>query len=92
MVDDSDDSDADDNEVVIATSRRHPSTTTRSGRRVRAPHRMNLNTINVKYLNAIEANNSQELNKKLSYQKDRNGVLNLLIVLPDPSPNGHYPP
>jgi hypothetical protein len=50
MVDDSDDSDSDDNEVVIANSRRRPSTTTRSGRRVRAPNRMNLNTINGKKL------------------------------------------
>jgi hypothetical protein len=57
MVDDSDDSDSDDDEVVISTSRRHPSTTTRSGRRVRAPNGMNLNTINVKYLNAIKTNN-----------------------------------
>jgi hypothetical protein len=74
-VDDSDESDSDDDEEVISNSRLHPSTTTRSGRRVRPPDRMDLNAMKVKELNAIRANNSQELNKKLANQKVIAGVI-----------------
>jgi hypothetical protein len=50
MVDDSDESDSDDEDEdkVMANSRLHPSTTTRSGRRVKQPNRMNLNVMKVK--------------------------------------------
>jgi hypothetical protein len=76
MVDDIDERDLDDDDKVIANSRFHPSTTTRSGRRVRPPDRINLNAMKLKEFNAIKANNSQELMKKLANQKIRYGVLN----------------
>jgi hypothetical protein len=76
MVDDSDESDPDDEDKVMVNSRLHSSTTTKSGRRVRPPNRMNLNAMKVKELNAIKANNSQELKKKLANQKVRACVLN----------------
>jgi hypothetical protein len=75
MVDNSDESDSGDDEEVITNSRCHPSKTTRSGRRVRPPDRMNLNAMKVKELNAMKANNSQELKKKLTNQTFRSGVL-----------------
>jgi hypothetical protein len=80
MMDDSDDSNSDGDEVVITNSRRHPSTTTMSGREVRAPNRMNLNTMNVKELNAIKAKKSQEIKKKLSNQNVRARVLNHQLI------------
>jgi hypothetical protein len=76
MVDDSDESDSDDEDKVMENSRIYPSSTTRSGIRVIPPNRMNLNAMKVKELNAIKGNNSQELKKELSNQKVRSGVLN----------------
>jgi hypothetical protein len=50
MVDDSDESDSDDEDEVMTNSRLHPSITTRSERRVRPPDRMNLNVMTLKEL------------------------------------------
>jgi hypothetical protein len=69
VVDDSDDSDSDENEEVRTNSRLHPSTTTRSGRSGRPPYRMNLNAMKVKELKAMKVNNAQELKKKLANEK-----------------------
>jgi hypothetical protein len=80
MADDNDESGSDDEDKVMDNSRIHPSTTTRTGRRVRPHNRMNLNAMKVEELNAIKSNNSQELKKKLANQKVRAGVLNQQFI------------
>jgi hypothetical protein len=70
------DSDSDDDPDEDKEGNRNPTVTTRSGRRVRAPNRMNLNAMKVKELNARKSNNAKDLRKKLSSQKVRAGVLN----------------
>jgi hypothetical protein len=71
-------SDGDDDEKKngVRVNQGPPPITTRIGRMVRTPNRMNLNAMKVKYLNAMKANNAQELRKKLLSQKVRAGVLN----------------
>jgi hypothetical protein len=75
MAEDGGETDSDDEDEVMANSRLDPSTTTRSGRRVRPPDRMNLNAMKVKELKSLE-----ELKKKLANKKVRAGVLNHQII------------
>jgi hypothetical protein len=72
------DSDSDDKDEGngVSVNPRPPQVRTRSGRNVRPPNRMNLNTMKVKELKAQESNNAKELRKKLASQKVRDGVLN----------------
>jgi hypothetical protein len=70
------DSDSDDDPDEDEEENQNPTVTTRSGRRVRPPNRMNLNAMKVKELNARKSNNAKDLRKKLSSQKVRAGVLN----------------
>jgi hypothetical protein len=70
------DCDSDEGSYEDEEENRNPAVTTRSGRGVRPPHRMNLNVMKVKELNARKSNNAKDLRKKLSSQKVRAGVLN----------------
>jgi hypothetical protein len=70
------DSDSDEDSDEDEEENRNPAVTTRSGRRVRPPNRMNLNEMKVKELNARKSNNAKDPRKKLSSQKVRAGVLN----------------
>jgi hypothetical protein len=70
------DSDSDEESDEDEEENRNPAVTTRSGRRVRPPNRMNLNDMKVKELNARKSKNAKDLRKKLSSQKVRAGVLN----------------
>jgi hypothetical protein len=72
------DSDDDDyeNRNGVSVNKGPPPITSRSGRRVRPPNIMNLNAMKLKELNAMKANNAQELRKKLSSQKVRAVFLN----------------
>jgi hypothetical protein len=69
-------SDDEDDGNGVSVNQGPPPVTTRSGRRVRPPSRMNLNAMKIKELNAKKTNNAQELREKLSSQKVRAGVLN----------------
>jgi hypothetical protein len=69
------DSDSDDDPDEDEEEKRNPTVTTRSGRRVRPPNRMNLNAMKVKELDTRKSNNAKDLRKKLSSQKVRAGVL-----------------
>jgi hypothetical protein len=73
-----DEIDSDDNEdgnEASANPRPRPSVTKMIDRRVKTPKRMSLNDMKVKKLNDMDTNNDQELRKKLSSQKVREGVL-----------------
>jgi hypothetical protein len=70
------DSDSDEDSDEDEEENRNPAVTTRSGRRVRPPNRINLNAMKVNELNARKSNNAKDLKKKLSSQKVRAGVLN----------------
>jgi hypothetical protein len=73
---DSDPDDKEDNGNGVSVNQGPPPVTTRSGRRVTPPSRMNLNAMKIKELKAKNTNNAQELREKLSSQKVRAEVLN----------------
>jgi hypothetical protein len=74
--DGNDDGNGNGNGNGVSVNQGSPPITTRSGRRVRPPNRMNSNYMRVKELNAMKANIAQALRKKLSSHKLRAGVLN----------------
>jgi hypothetical protein len=73
---DSNSDDDDDDGNGVSVNQGPPPVTTRSGRIVRPPSRMNLNVMKVKELNSKNTNNIQDLRKKRSSQKVRAGFLN----------------
>jgi hypothetical protein len=79
MVRESDENDSeedDEDENGVCVNQGHHPVTIMSDRRVRPPHRMDLNAMKVKELNVMKTNNAQEARKKLSSHKVRSGVLN----------------